>query len=204
METSSLASRFRTLRVILGFSQGEMARAIEKTSSFIALVESGGSNISEGTIAAVCEAWHVNPEWLRSGEGSIFEPGFEIEPPDRAGIPSRIRMLRKEQKLSQAVFAKEIGCSRSLLSAVEQGAAKPSNDLLRRIASHFSVSYRWLLSGTGSMTDESAENAAGMETIYQFLSEDPNAKAVVLEAIQTYTVSRDPAIWARMKESIHQ
>lgn len=204
MESSSLASRFRTLREILGISQGEMARAIEKTSSFIALVESGGSKVSEGTIAAVCEAWHVNPEWLRSGEGNIFEPGYETDPPDRAGIPSRIKALRKEQKLSQTEFAKEIGCSRSLLSAVEQGAANPSNDLLKRIAGRFSVNYRWLLSGTGSKADTSAEKDADMETIYQFLSEDQNAKAVVLEAIQTYTVSRDPAIWERMKKSIHQ
>ena len=204
MDNSTLSSRFRSLREVLGISQGEMARAVEKTASFIQLIEVGKSKISEDTLTKVCRAYHVNPAWLQSGEGDMFEPGYETAPPDRAGIPQRIKSVRKEQKLTQAGLAEEIGCSKSQLAAVEQGTTNPSNELLKKIAARCGINYRWLLTGTGGKTDENAEKKAGMAKIYEFFSEDQNARAVVLEAIQEYSVGRDPAVWDRIKETLRE
>ena len=202
MDHTSLSSRFRTLREVLGISQGEMSRAIEKTASFIALIESGKTNISNETVSAVCRAYHVNPRWLLAGEGNMFEPGYEIDPPDRDGVPLRIKAVRKEQGISQGDLAREIGCSKSQISAVEQGVANASNDLLKRIAARFSVNYRWLLSGTGSMAEAARDDNAGMKKIYQFFADDEQARAVVLEAIEAYSVRRDHAVWQRIRDTL--
>ena len=202
MDHTNLSSRFRTLREVLGISQGELARDIGKTSSFIALIESGKSNISNETVSAVCRVCHVNPQWLLTGEGSMFESGYEVDPPDREGIPSRIKAIRKEQGISQAELAQEVGCSRSQISAVEQGVANASNDLLKRIAARYGVNFRWLLSGKGSKTEASSDGKAGMEKIYRFFSDDEQARAVVLEAIEAYSVKRDHAVWDRIRETL--
>ena len=202
MNHTDISCRFRMLREVLGISQGEFARAIEKTASFIGLIESGKTNISHETVSAVCGIFHVNPQWLLTGEGNMFEPGYEIDPPDRDGVPSRIKALRKEHGLSQAGLAKEIGCSRNQISAVEQGVANASNDLLKRIAARLSVNYRWLLSGTGSKAEAAQEEDSGMEKIYQFFSDDEQARAVVLEAIEAYSVKRDHAVWQRIRETL--
>lgn len=201
MDHTSLSSRFRTLREVLGISQGELARDIGKTPSFIALIESGKSRISNETVSSVCRVCHVNPQWLLTGEGSMFEPGCEVDPPDREGVPARIKAIRKEHGISQADLAQEVGCSRSQISAVEQGVANASNDLLKRIAARYSVNYRWLLSGTGSKT-EALPPDAGMEKICQYFSDDEQARAVVLEAIEAYSVRRDHAVWDRIREVV--
>lgn len=185
MENTSLSSRVHVLRETLGISQGELARAIEKTASFIGLVESGKSSFSNETLSAICRAYHVNPAWLRSGEGSMFQEGYEVDPPDREGIPARIKTVRKEQKLSQAELAKEIRCSKSQIAAVEQGIVNASNDLLKRIAARCGVNVRWLISGTGNKTDR--------EKAYPIPSEGKNTGAAVREAVVTYKVGSEPA-----------
>lgn len=185
MENTSLSSRFLMLREMLGISQGELARAIEKTASFIGLIESGKSSISEETLSAICRAYHVNPVWLRNGDGNMFEEGYEIDPPDREGIPARIKTVRKEQKLSQAELAQEVRCSKSQIAAVEQGIVNASNDLLKRIADRCGVNVRWLISGTGNKTDR--------EKIYPAFPNGKNTGAAVQETVEGYSMSRDPA-----------
>ena len=49
MEKNTLSQRIRNIREILGLSQNEFANKINRTSNFIAQIESGRSNISEKT-----------------------------------------------------------------------------------------------------------------------------------------------------------
>lgn len=60
-------------------------------------------------------------------------------------IGSRIRMLRKARKLSQAELAKELGYVRDYLCMIERGKRIPSLRLIERARDFFDCSYNFLL-----------------------------------------------------------
>lgn len=64
--------RIKELRKILNLTQNEFAAKLLLSQNFIAQVESGKKNISERTVADICREFNINVEWLRTGEGDMF------------------------------------------------------------------------------------------------------------------------------------
>jgi transcriptional regulator with XRE-family HTH domain len=69
-------------------------------------------------------------------------------------INLRILQVRKFFKLTQEVFSKKIGISRSYLANIEGGAKKPSIEGLVGIVSNFKINPLWLMVGMGKMLNE--------------------------------------------------
>lgn len=63
--------RIRKLRKTLELTQQEFGKRIGMKRNSIALIE-GGRNTSEQTIFAICREFNVNEEWLRTGNGRMF------------------------------------------------------------------------------------------------------------------------------------
>lgn len=57
----------------------------------------------------------------------------------------RLKLLRKERRLTQAQLAKHLEVCASVISAYEKGSLHPVPDKLRRIACFFGVSTDYLL-----------------------------------------------------------
>ena len=202
MENNNLSQRIRMLRELLGLSQNEFASKINRTSNFIAQIESGRSNISEKTKISICTTYHINPDWLNNGTGEIFKPGFTPPPFDKAGIPSRIKTVRQKLNMTQDEFAKMIDCSKSQLTSVEVGRVNPSNQWIAKLARSANVNISWLLSGKGDIFTEKKLNEDNIDYIFQFISENPRFRHIVSEAISAYTIRQDDTIWKRMEETL--
>jgi len=71
-----------------------------------------------------------------------------------SGLPNRIRKLRRKRGLSQEIFAKSLGVSRSHISTIETGAARPSKQLIKSICREFGVREKWLLEGKKLLSEE--------------------------------------------------
>ena len=202
MENNNLPQRIRTLREVLGLSQNEFASKINRTSNFIAQIESGRSSISEKTRMAICRTYNINSDWLNNGAGDMFKPGFAPPSLDKAGIPSRVKAVRQKLNMTQDEFAKMIGCSKSQLTSVEVGRVNPSNQWITKLANSANVSINWLLSGKGDLFTEEKLNEDNMDYIFQFISENPKFRHIVSEAISAYTIRQDDTIWKRMEETL--
>lgn len=63
----------------------------------------------------------------------------------------RIKMVRKEVKLSQEAFGKRLGVTGVAVSRIESGERNPSTQLIRSICREFCVSEDWLRTGNGEM-----------------------------------------------------
>lgn len=202
MENNNLSQRIHMLRKLLGLSQNEFSSKINRTSNFIAQIESGRSSISEKTKIAICTTYHINPDWLNNGTGEMFKPGFTPPLFDKAGIPTRIKTVRQKLNMTQSEFAKMIGCSKSQLTSVEVGRVNPSNQWITKLAKSANVSISWLLSGKGEIFTKENSNEDIMDDIFQFLSENPRFRHIVSEAISAYTIRQDDTIWKRMEETL--
>ena len=66
--------RIRQLRETLGLNQTDFSAAIGFSQSTITMIESGRREVQERHIKTICSAFNVNEEWLRTGEGEMFNP----------------------------------------------------------------------------------------------------------------------------------
>ena len=76
-------SRLKELRKTLKFTQQEFADSLKMSRSNIGSIESGIINITDRNIDIICEKYHVNKDWLLTGEGEMF---VELSDDDELGI----------------------------------------------------------------------------------------------------------------------
>ena len=65
--------RIKELRKTLGLSQEAFAERLGLKGSAVSHLESGRRNVTTQNINAICREFGVNEEWLRTGNGSMFE-----------------------------------------------------------------------------------------------------------------------------------
>lgn len=68
---------------------------------------------------------------------------------DKKILGQRIRLVRKENRLTQKDFAKIIGISQSHLCGIERGKVNISQLALSMIEAKLSINKHWLLTGEG-------------------------------------------------------
>lgn len=61
----------------------------------------------------------------------------------------RIRMIRKDLKLTQSEFGVEIGATRPMIASYESGAVIPDKSIRLLICQKFNVNEAWLETGEG-------------------------------------------------------
>lgn len=69
-----MKDRIKEVRKALKMKQSEFASELHLASNYISLVESGANPVSDKFIYKIVDAFNVNEEWLRSGEGEMFKP----------------------------------------------------------------------------------------------------------------------------------
>ena len=74
-------------------------------------------------------------------------------------IGERLRLLRKELRLTQEEFAQRIGKGVATIKRWESGQTEPNDKTLRLISHTFGVSYEWLKTGEGDMFIKPKPNA---------------------------------------------
>lgn len=67
-------TRIKELRQALGLSGEKFGEKIGLTRYAISNIENNKSSITEQTILLICHIYNVNEQWLRTGEGQMFEP----------------------------------------------------------------------------------------------------------------------------------
>ncbi len=62
-------------------------------------------------------------------------------------LRDRVKIVRKENDLSQVEFAKQLGITQSVVSLIESGRASVSVEVLSKISDKFDVSCDWMIYG---------------------------------------------------------
>lgn len=69
-----MINRIKELRKTLSLSQSDFGKKLGVSRDVINNIEQGRNKneISEIFTAHICNTYHVNPDWLRTGEGEMF------------------------------------------------------------------------------------------------------------------------------------
>ncbi len=70
---------------------------------------------------------------------------------DKQNISDRFKIIRKELKLNQIEFSKQLDVSHQTISQIENAIIAPSLNIVCNIVSKYRISYNWLLDGEGEM-----------------------------------------------------
>ena len=73
----TINDRIKMIRVDKGYSQQKFADKIKLSANFINLIERGSRNPSERTLNDISAEFNVNLEWLKTGEGEMYDEESE-------------------------------------------------------------------------------------------------------------------------------
>lgn len=65
-------SRIKELRNLLGLTQTEFGNKIGIKTSSLSDMERSQARVTQRTIISICSVFNVNENWLKTGEGEIF------------------------------------------------------------------------------------------------------------------------------------
>ncbi|MDR0908437.1 MAG: helix-turn-helix domain-containing protein [Spirochaetaceae bacterium] len=73
--------RIRQVRKILDLKQSDFAKEVFVSASYITSLECGHKLANDRIIHLISTAFGVNPDWLKSGEGEMFQktPAEKVE-----------------------------------------------------------------------------------------------------------------------------
>lgn len=66
--------RLRELRKSLKLTQQEFGSKIGLSNTSIGNIENGVINLTDRNISLICQTYNANENWLRTGEGQMFNP----------------------------------------------------------------------------------------------------------------------------------
>ncbi len=69
----TINERLKKVRIDQDLSQQKFADKIKLSANFINLIERGARNASDRTLNDVAAEFHVNLEWLKTGEGDMYD-----------------------------------------------------------------------------------------------------------------------------------
>lgn len=144
-----MKDRFKAIIKHCALSQGQFAKKINKSTSFVSTVETGRCGISSSTFDTICNVFGVNDEWLRTGSGEMLASPMAAV--DKSTIGNRMKDVRNRSGLTQAEFGEKIGFHKNQVYNVEAGKSIPSEDYISSVAAKFQVSVSWLKTGEGEM-----------------------------------------------------
>ena len=64
--------RMKEIRLRLGLTQKEFSAPMPYAASYMSCIELGERTVTERLLGAICSAYGVCPDWLRTGEGDMF------------------------------------------------------------------------------------------------------------------------------------
>lgn len=102
-------------------------------------------------------------------------------------MKDRLKVLRKELRLTQQELADRVGISRGNIAAYEVGKNSPSDAVISLICREFNVNEVWLRNGSGSMFQERSEEDEIKSLVSSLL--DPNRDKmydVIIEFMKVY------------------
>jgi transcriptional regulator with XRE-family HTH domain len=73
MNTKTIYERVYALRKSLGLTQVEFSEKLKLAHSIVSRIETGAVPLTDKNISLICLIFHVREEWLRFGEGDMFD-----------------------------------------------------------------------------------------------------------------------------------
>ena len=115
-----MKERLKEARISLGLSQEAFGTRLGVTKTAISSLESGRRNITEQMLKAICREYDVNYDWLKNGEGEMFDNlpetivdelvlDYELDDLDRELILGYLKLGKEERAVIKKYVKNVLG-----------------------------------------------------------------------------------------------
>ena len=108
--------RMKELRKTLGLTLEKFGERVGVSKTAINKIENGTNNVSDRMLLSVCKEFNVNDEWLRTGEGEMFNQSDEDE--ELAAIVGRV--LAGEDEFRKALYRQIGTCDQKYIDMLKE------------------------------------------------------------------------------------
>lgn len=108
--------RIKELRKTLGLTLEKFGERVGVKKSALSLVENGKNNVSEQLFFSICREFNVNDDWLRTGDGEMFNQSDEDE--ELAAIVGRV--LSGEDEFRKALYRQIGTCDQKYIDMLKE------------------------------------------------------------------------------------
>lgn len=98
----SINERIKEVRKARGLNQKEFSDKIGLTQSAVSRIESADVAIIDKNVRLICQTFHINEEWLRTGQGKMDE--VKVEAPIEA-LVKQYRLDNSQRALVEAFLS---------------------------------------------------------------------------------------------------
>lgn len=113
-------NRIKSIRSALGLNQDDFGARLGVTNAAISSIESGRRNITEQMIKSICREYDVNYDWLKYGEGEMFENlpetivdelvlDYELDDLDRELILGYLKLSQSDREVIKNYIKSVLG-----------------------------------------------------------------------------------------------
>ena len=92
-----MSRRIRDIRKKLGLTQSDFGRKIGIEGGSLSMIERGINSLTEQNIKLICSIYNVNEDWLRTGNGEMFNS--ELIPGGKELLAAYEKLLPINRKL---------------------------------------------------------------------------------------------------------
>lgn len=117
--------RIKELRKTLGLTLEKFGERVGVKKSALSLVENGKNNVSEQLFFSICREFNVNDDWLRTGDGEMFNQSDEDE--ELAAIVGRV--LAGEDEFRKALYRQIGTCDQKYIDMLKEFVENIYNDM---------------------------------------------------------------------------
>lgn len=129
--------RLRLIRKQSGLNQQGMADKLSISQTHVSALENGIKNLTDRLIADYCREFGINEEWLRTGEGEMFEQPKTFSLDEKARQYSltdlELEIMRNYMELDVSVRSSIVDMVKKSVSAVED---KEDLDIEKEVSSY--------------------------------------------------------------------
>ena len=100
---NEINERIRALRKALKLKQADFGKQIGLTQTSLSMIERGANTLTDKNIRLICSVFNVSEEWLRTGDGNMFNDSPYIKE-----LCDIISSLNSESQISLLKIAREI------------------------------------------------------------------------------------------------
>ena len=101
-------------------------------------------------------------------------------------MKDRLKLLRKELRITQQELADRVGISRGNIAAYEVGKNSPSDAVISLICREFNVNEEWLRTGAGEMFIEETPDEEFMRMAKAVASGDTRADRMIRKTLMCF------------------
>lgn len=129
--------RLRLIRKQSGLNQQGMAEKLSISQTHVSALENGVKNLTDRLIADYCREFSINEEWLRTGEGEMFEQAKTFSLDEKARQYSltdlELEIMRNYMELDVSIRSSIVEMVKKSVSAVED---KEDLDIEKEVSSY--------------------------------------------------------------------